>query len=291
MKSLKGIEARYYNKLENNKVHCVLCPHNCHIANGGRGICGARRNIDGVLYAESYGQISSIALDPIEKKPLYHFYPGSYILSAGSFGCNFRCSFCQNYSISMGTPNTIFIPPEKLVYKAHELKKSDNIGLAYTYNEPLISYEYVFDCCRLAKAKNLKNVLVTNGYIQEEPLREILPFIDAMNIDLKSFNNDFYTKICGGNVDYVKDTILIAARSGCHVEITTLVIPGLNDTEEEMEELSSWLADVSPDIPLHLTRFFPRYKLTDRDLTPVETLERLARIAGKRLKHVHLGNV
>jgi len=288
---LNEIKAQYYNKLENNTVRCVLCPHNCRIRNGEWGICSVRRNIDGDLYAESYGQISSIALDPIEKKPLYHFHPGSYILSVGSYGCNLRCLFCQNYSISMEAPNTVYISPENLIYKAFELKKSDNIGLAYTYNEPLINYEYVLDCCKLAKAKNLKNILVTNGYIREEPFKEILPYIDAMNIDLKSFYNDFYRKICGGKSDFVKNTIYTAATSGCHVEITTLIIPGLNDTEKEMEELSSWIADISSDIPLHLSRFFPRYKLTDKEFTPRATLDKLAQIAGKHLKYVHLGNV
>ncbi|NMA66328.1 MAG: AmmeMemoRadiSam system radical SAM enzyme [Clostridiaceae bacterium] len=288
---MNGIKAQYFNKLENNKVHCILCPHNCHINNGERGICGVRKNIDGNLYAESYGHISSLALDPIEKKPLYHFYPGSLILSIGSYGCNLRCSFCQNYSISMNKPNTAYISPENLVYKAFDLKKSNNIGLAYTYNEPFISYEYVLDCCKLAKEKNLKNILVTNGYIQQEPLLEILPYIDAMNIDLKSFYNDFYSKICGGKSEFVKNTIYTAATKGCHVEVTTLIIPGLNDTDKEMEELSAWLSDISPDIPLHLTRFFPQYKLTDRNYTPKETLFNLEQIARKHLKYVHPGNI
>lgn len=287
---MSDIKAQYYIKLEDGLVHCTLCPHNCHIENGKTGICGVRVNKGGHLYAESYGLISSMALDPIEKKPLYHFFPGSKILSAGSYGCNFRCSYCQNYSISMEKPDTVYISPESLVYKAYDLKDSGNIGLAYTYNEPFISYEYVLDCCKLAKEKKLKNVLVTNGYVQEAPLKEILPFVDAMNIDLKSFSDDFYKRICKGKADYVKRTIENSAAS-CHVEVTCLIIPGLNDSEEEISGLASFLAGISPDMPLHLTRFFPRYKMTDREPTPVETLKKLYVIAKKKLKHVYLGNV
>lgn len=287
---MSDIKAQYYVKLNDDTVHCVLCPHDCHIKNGNMGLCGVRKNIEGDLYTKSYGYVSSLALDPIEKKPLYHFHPGSNILSVGSFGCNFRCSFCQNYSISMEKPDTAYISPENLVYKAFELRSANNIGLAFTYNEPLINFEYVLDCCKLAKEKKLKNVLITNGYIQQEPLKEILPYIDAMNIDLKSFNQDFYRKICGGKVEFVKETIKTASQT-CHVEVTSLIIPGLNDNEQEMTELTKCLADISPDIPLHLTRFFPRYKLTDRGPTPVRTLEQLSKIAQRHLKHVHLGNV
>ncbi|NLM72455.1 MAG: AmmeMemoRadiSam system radical SAM enzyme [Clostridiaceae bacterium] len=282
--------ARYYEKLKDDTVHCLLCPHDCHIKNGQRGICGVRKNTDGDLYAESYGLISSLALDPVEKKPLYHFYPGSRILSVGSYGCNFRCSFCQNYSISMEKPGTVYVTPEELADKALELKKANNIGLAFTYNEPLINFEYVMDCCKLSKEKGLKNALITNGYIQQEPLKELLPYIDAMNIDLKSFSQEFYQKMCGGKVEFVKKTIETASQA-CHVEITTLIIPGLNDNEKEIEDLAQWLADISPEIPLHLTRFFPRYKMTDKEPTPVKTLEKLFNTARKHLKHVHLGNV
>lgn len=287
---MSDIKAQYYVKLEDGTVSCTLCPHNCHIPEGKNGICGVRINKDGNLYAESYGHISSIALDPIEKKPLYHFYPGSRILSVGSYGCNFRCSYCQNYSISMEKPDTVYVPPESLVYKAYDLKSAGNIGLAYTYNEPFISFEYVLDCCKLAREKKLKNVLVTNGYVEEPPLREILPFVDAMNIDLKSFNDGFYRKICGGHAEHVKRTIEISSGV-CHVEVTCLVIPGLNDSEEEIDALSTFLSGISPEIPLHLTRFFPRYKMTDKEPTPTETLKRLSAIARTKLKHVYLGNV
>jgi len=287
---MKGTKAKYYIRKEDGLVHCVLCPHNCHIKNDKRGICGVRINLGGDLFAESYGQISSLALDPIEKKPLYNFYPGSYILSVGSFGCNFSCSFCQNHSISFGNPETVYISPESLINKAFQLKEHGNIGLAYTYNEPFISFEYVFDCCRLIKEKNMKNVLVTNGYVQKDPLLELLPYIDAMNIDLKSFSKDFYRKICNGNIEHVKDTIRLAAGN-CHVEVTCLVIPGLNDSPDEIEAMSIWLSEISPDIPLHLTRFFPRYKMTDREPTPVSVLSKLSETAKKHLKYVYLGNV
>jgi pyruvate formate lyase activating enzyme len=190
----------------------------------------------------------------------------------------------------MNRPETAYISPENIVYKAYDLKKQNNIGIAYTYNEPLMSYEFVLDCSKLARTKGLKNVLVTNGYIQQEPLMEILPYIDAMNIDLKSFSQEFYRKVCNGKVEFVKKTIEVAAKA-CHIEITTLVIPGLNDTEKEIESLSSWLASLSDEIPLHLSRFFPRYKMLDREPTPRETLDSLIVTARKNLKHVYAGNI
>jgi len=287
---MTSIKAQYYEKLDNGVVHCMLCPHNCHIKPDKRGLCRVRANNGGELYAESYGQLSSLALDPIEKKPLYLFYPGSQILSAGSYGCNFTCSFCQNYGISMEKPETAFISPENLVYKAFILKQAGNIGLAYTYNDPFINFEYVLDCCRLIRDRGMKNVLVTNGYVQKEPLLEILPYIDAMNIDLKSFSGEFYRKICSGNVEPVKETIEITSKA-CHVEITCLIIPGLNDTPEEMENMAGWLASLSPDIPLHITRFFPRYKMLDRSPTPRSVLEDLVFVAKKHLNHVYTGNI
>lgn len=295
--------ALYYEKLDNAMVRCRLCPHGCEIRPGHTGICGVRQNDGGTLIASSYGQITALALDPIEKKPLARFHPGSYILSAGSYGCNFRCRFCQNHTISMGSavdddreafhdrwPESIHVLPEVLVDKALELVPEGNIGIAYTYNEPLIGYEYVYDCCRLAHEKGLKNVVVTNGYICREPLQELLPFIDAFNIDLKSFRDAFYRKLCGGLSGHVKHTIEMAA-SCCHVEVTTLIIPGLNDSEDEMEELASWLASVSPDIPLHLSRFFPRFKMLDRPPTPPEKIYSLVDIAREHLKYVYTGNL
>ena len=233
-----------------------------------------------------------MALDPIEKKPLNRFLPGSYILSVGSYGCNFRCPFCQNSGISMTSGeiiNTEKVMPETLVNMALSLTNKGNIGIAYTYNEPMISYEYVMDSARLAKEKGLKNVVVTNGYICERPLLELLPFIDAMNIDLKAFSDNFYKKV-RGDLETVKRTISLAAKQ-CHVEITTLIIPDENDGENEMKELSSWIASVNPDIPLHVTRFFPRWLMRSKKPTPVEKIYRLAEIARENLRYVYEGNI
>jgi len=273
------------------KVICELCPHHCALEEGKTGICRARKNVQGTIICENYGKVTSMALDPIEKKPLHCFYPGSRILSVGSYGCNLRCPFCQNSDISMadaGTAETQFVSPETLVEKALALVKQGNIGIAYTYNEPLVGYEYVLDCAKLAREHTLKNVLVTNGTICEKPLLELLPYIDAMNIDLKAFTERFY-KMIGGDLETVKQTIRLAARTS-HVEITTLIVPGENDSEAEMDALSLWLASVDPEIPLHVTRFFPRWKMTDRDATPVKTVYALAQIARRHLKYVYEGN-
>lgn len=283
-------QARFYRKIENEKVHCYLCPHNCVIKPDNTGICRARKNIGGELYSLNYSRISSLSLDPIEKKPLHRFHPGSVIMSAGTFGCNLKCSFCQNWSIAHLDADTAEMLPEQLVNKAFETKKSGNIGIAYTYNEPSIWYEYVYECAVLANKKGLLNVLVTNGFISVEPLKELLPFIDAMNIDVKAFTPDFYKEICKAALDDVKRTVELAAPK-CHVEVTTLVIPGLNDSVEEVRELSSWLASISTDIPLHLTRFFPNYRMIDKPVTPLNILQRAREIASERLNHVYIGNV
>lgn len=273
------------------KEQCEICPHHCALDEGQSGICGARKNRNGAIICDNYGKVTSIALDPIEKKPLNRFYPGSKILSVGSYGCNLRCPFCQNSDISMADGDHIqtqIVSPEMLVEKAIELKPQGNIGIAYTYNEPLVGYEYVFDCAKLAIENNLKNVVVTNGTICEKPLRELLPFIDAMNIDLKAFTERFY-KMIGGDFETVKQTIKMAVKE-CHIEITTLIVPGENDSETETNELARWVSSVNPEIPLHITRFFPRWKMTDRDATPVKTIYRLADIARKHLKYVYEGN-
>jgi len=273
------------------KVKCEICPHHCVLEDGQTGICRARKNSGGEIICENYGRVTSIALDPIEKKPLRRFYPGSKILSVGSYGCNLRCPFCQNSDIAMASGNKIetkFVPPEILIEKALELTTQGNIGIAYTYNEPLVGYEYVYDCSKLAKQNKLKNVIVTNGTICEKPLKELLPFIDAMNIDLKCFTERFY-KMIGGDLETVKQTIKLASNV-CHVEITTLIVPGENDGEAEIVELSEWLASVNPEIPLHITRFFPRWKMTDKDATPVKTIYNLAHSARKHLQYVYEGN-
>jgi pyruvate formate lyase activating enzyme len=289
----EGKLALYFDKIKNSKVRCHLCPHNCVIKPDGVGACRVRKNIDGELYSLNYGKVTSIALDPIEKKPLFRFHPGSMILSAGSFGCNLKCSFCQNWSIAHGSEAsnyTVDVKPGELVNKAMETRNRGNIGIAYTYNEPSIWFEYVYDTARLAKKEGLVNVLVTNGFISIEPLMDLLPFIDAVNIDVKAFTPSFYSKICGAVFENVKETVEICAKK-CHVEITTLVIPDLNDSLEEIEELSRWLSSISPEIPLHLPRFFPNYRMTDKLPTPVETLKKARDKALGWLRFVYMGNV
>lgn len=281
-------EASYYQSLEDGKVKCWLCPNQCLIGEGKRGSCGVRENREGKLYSLIYGETTSIALDPIEKKPLYRFYPGSYILSLGSKGCNFHCPFCQNYSTSQDyTHPTQKITPEQTVDKAKEL---DSLGVAYTYNEPFIWYEFVLDTAKLAKEAGLKNVLVTNGYVKSEPLEEILPFIDAMNIDIKSIEEEFYGKICKGKLAPVLATAK-RARETCHIEVTNLIIPTLNDSEENFIRLVDWVAaNLGREVPLHFSRYFPHYKM-DIPLTPISTLKRAETIARRKLKYVYLGNV
>jgi pyruvate formate lyase activating enzyme len=261
------------------------------LSEGQVGLCRARMNKDGKIICENYGKLTSIAPDPIEKKPLYRFFPGKMILSVGSYGCNLRCPFCQNHEISMADDDkvgTYQTPPDCLVDMALSMKDRNNIGIAYTYNEPLISYEYVMDCSVLAREKGLKNVLVTNGYVCREPLNNLLPYIDAMNIDLKAFNEDFYRKI-GGDLETVKNTIAIAAKS-CHVEVTTLVIPGENDSAEEIKSASRWIASIDENIPYHISAFYPRYKYSDKRPTSRKAVYDLVEEAKKYLKYVYPGN-
>jgi len=229
-----------------NGVSCGICPHRCNLKEGQTGLCRARSNRGGQIRCDNYGLVTSLALDPIEKKPLHRFFPGSTILSVGSFGCNMHCPFCQNFEISMADIDTsayTLISPEKLISQAVSMKSKDNIGVAFTYNEPFVGYEYVYDSSALAHKNDLKTVLVTNGYVNEEPLLRLLPYIDAMNIDLKTFSVDYYRRL-GGNLEDVKRTILLSSFT-CHVEVTTLIVPGENDTDEEMRSLSAWLASVS----------------------------------------------
>jgi len=258
---------------------------------GQTGRCRARKCVDGKSVIENYGKLTSMALDPIEKKPLSMFMPGSKVLSVGSFGCNLNCPFCQNCEISMAGEKdieTVYVSPELLVDKAMEFVGRGNIGLAFTYNEPLVGFEYVRDSAKLAHEKGLKNVVVTNGEILQETASKVIPYIDAMNIDLKGFTDEFYDFV-GGSLSVVKDFIILASRS-CHVEITTLIVPGRNDNEGEMDELSSWIASVDDEIPLHVTRFFPRYRMSSSFPTPVEKVYALADTARKNLKYVFEGN-
>ena len=270
---------------------CRLCHHHCKLATGQVGFCRARQNQEGKIRSLSYGRITSAALDPIEKKPLCHFFPGSYILSVGSFGCNLVCPFCQNFSISQAdaTIHTQEATPEELLRLALELKEKPpgNIGVAFTYNEPLIGYEFVLDTAKLLREAGLKTVLVTNGLIEQEPLRELLPYIDALNIDLKAWNPDFYRSI-GGDLHSVQTNIALATKFS-HVEVTTLVIPGKNDSVGEMEAEAKWLANISSDLPLHISRYFPRYR-SAIPATPAEKIYELVETAKKYLRHVYSGN-
>lgn len=270
------------------KIKCPICPHKCFLADEEIGFCKARKNRDGKIVCENYGKISSMALDPIEKKPLRNFMPGSKILSVGSYGCNLRCQFCQNHTISMsdGKDLQLFsITPNELVEKAIQLKEMGNIGIAYTYNEPLIGYEFVYDCALLAKVVGMKNVVVTNGYVCQEPLMELLPTIDAMNIDLKGFTEGYYKKLAG-DLETVKNTIQIASER-CHIEVTTLIVPGENDTEEEMANMAKWLSELREDIPLHISRFYPRYKYLDKEPTTTSSINDLSEVARRYLKYVY----
>ncbi len=281
-------QAMFYEKL-NDKIHCFLCPHNCVIENGHFGKCNVRIHENGELFTINYGEITSSSLDPIEKKPLYYFRPSSKILSVGSFGCNFTCGFCQNYSISQNVTKSEYISKENLVKSILEAK--DNIGIAFTYNEPSIWYEYVYDCARLLKDTDSKKdvVIVTNGYISEKPLKELLPYVDAMNIDLKSFNTGYYKNLCGGSLKPVLETIKIATKA-CHVEVATLLVSGENDNLEEIEEIAKFLNAISCDIPLHLTRYFPRYKL-ENPPTDIDFMRKAEAVAKKYLNKVNLGNM
>jgi len=280
--------AQFYQSLTSDVIECLLCPKHCHIPEGKTGGCLVRKNIEGVLVSLNYGVCSSGALDPIEKKPLLHFMPGSHIFSVGSVGCNFSCSFCQNYDFVHGRQPLKTVMPADIVAQALKLTP-ENIGIAYTYSEPTVWYEFIYDTAVLARQENLKNVLVTNGYIEQAPLKKLLPYIDAMNIDIKAFQEVFYNQICGGELERVKETVIFAAKQ-THVEITTLIIPGLNDADDEIKRLAKWLSSISPQIPLHLTRYFPCHKLT-LPMTPLATLERLQNISSHYLQYVHLGNV
>lgn len=281
-------QAMFYEKL-NDRIHCYLCPHNCVIENGHFGKCNVRKHEHGELFTINYGEITSAALDPIEKKPLYYFRPSSYILSVGSFGCNFTCGFCQNYSISQYKAKSEYVPKEKLIQTA--MNTDNNIGLAFTYNEPSIWYEYVYDCAKLLKETDsgAAVVLVSNGYISDEPLRKLLPYVDAMNIDLKSYSAKYYNYLCGGTLEPVLKTIETAAKY-CHVEITTLLVTGENDNLEEVEKIAKFLSSINNDIPLHLSRYFPQYKLSNPP-TDINFMWKAEDMAKKYLHKVILGNV
>ena len=278
---------RYAEIREGGSIRCSLCPHGCVITEGKAGICRIRKNIGGSLQIPFYGVLSALNLDPIEKKPLFHFHPGMNILSAGFFGCNFRCPFCQNYNISQeAVSRSKGVSPAKIVQAAVD---QDSFGIAYTYSEPLVHFEYIMDCAKLAHEKGLKNVIVSNGFLNLDPAAELLEHIDAANIDLKSFDHEFYRKELGGSLEPVLEFIRFAA-SRTHLEVTTLVIPTKNDSEEEIEAIARFLASLHPAIPLHLSCYYPTYRYTI-PATPPETVLRLRKVAQRHLYFVYPGNV
>lgn len=287
------MECRYYTKLKDGAVECQLCPHHCRIVNGKTGVCRSRRNEDGVLVSEVYGKPCSLAIDPIEKKPLYHFHPGTQCLSIACTGCNFRCLNCQNHEISQVSPDDVNhyeLSPNEVVALC---RKHHCPGIAYTYTEPLTYIEYVTDTARLAHENGLWNILVTAGYVCQEPLKDLLPYLDAANIDLKSFSDSIYQRISGGHLKLVLDTIQAMYDAGVWVELTNLIIPGVNDDMQMIRQMCLWLVNNGfADNPLHFSRFFPRFKMENIPPTPIHTLQEAKRIAEEEgIRHVYLGNV
>ena len=281
--------AVFWHPAEAGKVQCELCPHHCVIAEKKTGLCGIRRVVDGGLVATGYGLLSSLHNDPIEKKPLFHFHPGSTIFSIGGWGCNFACRFCQNWQISQAVnAQAQSFRPDEVVQAARD---QHSLGIAYTYNEPLINYEFIQDCAQQARSAGLFNVLVTNGFIEENPAAGLLPLIDALNIDIKSMEESFYKQQCRGALAPVLRFACQAVAAGCHVEITNLLIPGLNDGEEQVGRLSAWMAaNLSRETPLHLSAYHPDYKM-DIPSTPTAVLERSFARCKRDLAYVYMGNV
>jgi pyruvate formate lyase activating enzyme len=291
-------EASFYEK-RNINVQCQLCPHHCLIAHDKVGLCQVRKNEDNTLYSLNYGRVSSVNLDPIEKKPLYHFYPGSSIMSVGTLGCNLSCSFCQNWSISQlprdhidtyFAKTTDQATPGDIAHTAEKLKSKGNIGIAYTYNEPSVWFEFILETAKIVKSKGMKNVLVTNGYLETEPLQELLPYIDAINLDIKSINDRFYKKLCGGKVKHVLDYAR-AVKGKCLLEVTNLLVTGENDSREDIEGLINFVADeLGKDTPIHFSRYHPDFQF-DAPPTPADTLELAYKLASEKLNYVYVGNI
>ncbi len=287
------MECRYYKKSDDGRIECQLCPHHCRMADGKTGLCRSRKNKGGVLVSEVYGKPCSLAIDPIEKKPLYHFHPGTTCLSMACTGCNFRCLNCQNYEISQVQPSEVDhydLSPEAVVELCLEHHCP---GIAYTYTEPLTYLEYITDTARLAHKAGLWNILVTAGYVCQEPLNDLLPHLDAANIDLKSFSDDIYMKVSGGHLQPVLDTILAMHGAGVWIELTNLIIPGVNDDRQMIRKMCRWIAaNGLADNPLHFSRFFPKYKMRNIPPTPLQTLKEAEQIALEEgIKYVYLGNV
>lgn len=288
------MKVAYFTSVGEDIVRCTLCPHNCRLKPGETGKCKVRHNIDGNLQTDVYANVSALALDPIEKKPLYHFYPGRQILSVGSFGCNMSCSFCQNFEISQPSAAVMnrrknTISPAEILRQAGQVKS--NIGLAFTYNEPVVWFEFMMDMAERAKKEGLSTVMISNGFVNRAPLRDLLEVIDAFNIDLKAFNDDFYRKYTGSALKPVMNTLKDIHSAGKHLEITFLVVPGYNDDTKEFRECVSWILDkLGPDIPLHLSRYFPNYNFSAPP-TPEATLRELFYIAKEKLNFVYPGNI
>lgn len=288
MPQMNKHEAAFYEKIDGSTVHCVLCPHNCIIHDGKTGVCGVRINKGGVLYSEIYGRLTSLAMDPIEKKPLYHFHPGTRILSIGTKGCNMKCPYCQNWQISQDrAARTSYYTSDDIVNMA---LKEKSIGIAYTYSEPMIWYEYVMDTSAKAKEHNLANVLVTNGFINQPPLERLLERIDAMNIDLKSFREETMKRVQKAKLADVLSTIKTAHGGGCHIELTTLVVTGVNDDMAELKDIIGFIASVDKNIPWHISRYYPNYKYGQPE-TDVDFIMRVHEEAEKKLTYVYCGNV
>jgi pyruvate formate lyase activating enzyme len=280
--------ADWYRTLDDKRVACDLCPVACRLLDGRDGPCGTRGNRDGHMQLLTYGQVAAAGLDPIEKKPLYHFHPGSEIMSIAASGCNLHCRFCQNWQLSQGkAPGGQSFTAQQIVDRALAEK---SIGIAYTYSEPLVWYEFVSDTAALAREAKLKNVVVTNGYLQAEPLRRLLPLLDAANVDLKCMDDDFYRGVCKADLQPVLDNLRLIHEAGVHLEITNLVIPGYNDSPDQLRRLVDFVADLDPDIPLHFSAYHPAWNF-DAPATPVATLEKAAGLAAERLPYVYLGNV
>ena len=288
-------EAILYQKLDDGKVRCAVCGHRCTIAEGRRGICGVRENQGGSLYTLNYGVAVSVAIDPIEKKPLYHFMPGTKTYSFAAAGCNLCCAWCQNWEISQGPK------PDKPI-EGYEVHPKEHVrqalahgcpSISYTYSEPTIFVEYALDTMILAQKEGLKNIWVTNGFMSPETLERIIPYLDAANVDLKGSRGDVYEKYCCAHAEPIMESLKILHQAGVHLEVTTLVVPGVNDRPEQLKEVAEFVAnELSRDVPWHISRFFPAWKMMDVPVTPIETL-RMAQAIGKDagLKHIHLGNV
>lgn len=287
-------KAMLWERLESGNVHCRLCAHNCLIDEGGFGFCGMRQNTDGELFTYAYGRAIAAHVDPIEKKPLYHFLPGTYTFSVATMGCNFRCAFCQNWQISQlsaekGDGEGKDMSPDQIV---EEAIRTGSVSISYTYTEPTIFFEYAYDTARAAREKGLKNIFVTNGFLTEEAIDSISPYLDAANVDLKYFREEAYRDVCGGRLAPVLDAIRYMKKAGIWVEITTLLIPGSNDSDDEIREIADFVASVGEGIPWHISRFHPDHMYTDVPTTPLDTVRRVEE-AGKRagLKYVYAGNV